>query len=134
MRAIFVITVMLMVSGCTTLTYTSHRPAREVSDCIAKGWRKVPSSGMEVPVTLTLEKDYYFVDVVLVRDFPTFLPIHSIWAKVRPSASGTETGSTTEYRRNFQIMHKRIDGVVETCQKDIEQVPVPDNAPDPGPT
>jgi hypothetical protein len=83
---------------------------------------------MELPVTLIEEKDFYFVDMVLVRDIPTFLPIHSIWAKVRPSSSAPEAGSTTEYRRNFQITHKKIDGVVETCQEGVEQPPMPINS------
>jgi len=119
---------MIMMSGCTTMTYTSQRPAQDVADCIAKGWRKVPDSRIEPPVTLTKEEDFYFVDVVLVRDFPTFIAIHSIWAKVRPSSSAPEAGSTTEYRRNFQITHKKIDAVVETCQEGVETPPMPDNS------
>lgn len=106
----------LMTSGCATVTYTSQQPAETVSNCIASGWRKVPSSGVEVPVSLTKTEAYYFVDVVLVRDFPTGMPIHSIWAKVRPGAPGIASGSTTEYRRNFQITHEKIDRVVRDCQ------------------
>jgi hypothetical protein len=105
-----------MTAGCTTMTYTSQKPAAVVSDCIASGWRKVPSSGLEVPVSLAKTDDYYFVDVVLVRDFPTFLPIYSIWAKVRPSSPGDTAGSSTVYRRNFQISHEEIDRVVKECQ------------------
>jgi hypothetical protein len=82
----------LMLAGFTTMTYSSQKSAAVVSDCIASGWRKVPSSGVDVPVSLTKSNEYYFVDVVLVRDFPTFTPIHSIWAKVRPSSSGEGGG------------------------------------------
>jgi hypothetical protein len=67
-------------------------------------------------VSLTKSNEYYFVDVVLVRDFPTFTPIHSIWAKVRPSSPVEGGGSSTEYRRNFQVMHEKIDQVVKECQ------------------
>jgi len=102
----------LLLCGCATMNYSSPRPASEVSQCIAAGWRKVPGSGWELPVSVTKPGDYYFVDVVLVRDFPTFLPIHSMWAKVRD----TQSGSATQYRRNLQISHKRIDRVVVACQ------------------
>jgi len=103
-----------LMSGCSTTTYSSERSAEEVSHCIAGGWRTVGASGAEVPVALTRPEDYYYVEVVLVRDFPTFLPIPSIWAKVRPHSP---IGSTTEYRRNFQIAHEKIDKVVATCQE-----------------
>ena len=115
-RALIALVSIFTLSGCTTTTYTSQKSAESVSSCIARGWRTVPSSGVEVPVSLTKEQGYYFVDVVLVRDFPTFLPIHSIWAKVRSGNSGDEIGSTTEYRRNFQIGHEKIDKVVLDCQ------------------
>ncbi len=105
-----------MASGCTTMTYTSQKPAAVVSDCIASGWRNAPSSGVEVPVSLIKMDDYYVVDVVLVRDFPTFLPIRSIWAKIRPNPPEEDPGSSTEYGRNFQITHERIDRVVKECQ------------------
>jgi hypothetical protein len=106
----------LIAQGCTTLTYTSQRQAADVSECIAAGWRGVASSGVEIPVSLTKENDYYYIDVVPVRDFPTFLPIHSIWAKVRPKGPQEGAGSSTEYRSNFQITHERIDRVVKECQ------------------
>jgi len=106
----------LMSAGCTTMSYSSQKSAAVVSACIANGWRKVPSSEIEVPVSLTETSEYYFVDVVLVRDFPTFTPIHSIWAKVRPGSPAEGGGSSTEYRRNFQVMHEKIDRVVKECQ------------------
>jgi hypothetical protein len=115
-RNTFVLISALVISGCTTVTYTSPKPAVMVSDCIASGWRKVPSSGVEVPVSVTKADDYYFVDVVLVRDFPTFLPIRSIWAKIRSGAPDNPSGSSTEYRRNFQVRHEKIDRVVLECQ------------------
>lgn len=108
----------LLTSACATMTYTSSLPAEIVSNCIASGWKKVPNSSVELPVSLTRTDEYYFVDVVLARDFPTGIPIHSIWAKVRPGAPGTESGSTTEYRRNFQITHEKIDRVVTDCQNE----------------
>lgn len=108
--------ILLIVPGCATMTYTSQKSAEEVSTCIANGWSNVPSSGIQLPVSLTREVDYYLVDVVLVRDLPTTIAFHSIWAKVRPATTGPSGGSTTEYRRNFQIMHKKIDRVVVTCQ------------------
>ena len=116
MRNTYWLIAALLTAGCTTITYTSQKSAGTVSDCIANGWRKVPSSGVEMPVSLTRESEYYFIDVVLVRDFPTFLPIHSIWAKVRPNPLGDPAGSSTEYRLNFQIMHEKIDQVVKECQ------------------
>jgi hypothetical protein len=118
--------ILSVLSGCATITYTSQESAQEVSACIAREWGKVASSGL--PVSLTKEKDYYFVDVVLVGDFPTFMPIHSVWAKVRPLSVDSSGGSTTEYRRNFQIWHKKIDSVVEICQKKGGQSPMPDSS------
>ena len=103
----------MLLSGCSTVSYTSSRSAPEVAECIASGWRTVPNSGYEVPVTLKKLRDYYMVDVVLVRDFPTFLPLRSIWAKVREAP----TGSSTTYRRNLQISDKKIDRVVSDCQR-----------------
>lgn len=122
MRIACLFTILSVLSGCTTMTYTSQESAQKVSDCIAIGWRKVTSSGKELPVSLTKEKDYYFVEVVL----PTlFIPIHSIWAKVRPLSADLSDGSITEYRRNLQIRHEKIDDVVESCQKKVEQPPRP---------
>jgi len=54
----------LMISGCTAMTYQSDKPAEVVSSCIADGWKKVPSSGFELPITLTKTENYYFVDVI----------------------------------------------------------------------
>jgi len=125
MRRACLLIILSIVSGCTTTTYTSRNSAEGVSTCIAEGWRGTPSSGIKLPVSLTKEPDYYFVDVVLVRDFPTFIPFHSIWVKVRPLTTDPLGGSTTEYRRNFQIMHKKIDKVVATCQEKLEQTPMP---------
>ena len=116
MRIALCIVAALIAQGCTTLTYTSQRHAADVSECIAAGWKGVASSGVEVSVSLTKENDDYLIDVVLARDFPTFLPIHSIWAKVRPMGPQKDAGSSTEYRRNFQITHERIDRVVKECQ------------------
>jgi len=116
MRNIVVLTLVLLMPACASMTYTSKQPAETVANCIANGWRKVPDSGYEIPVSLTRTESYYFVDVVLVRDFPTGTPLHSIWAKVSPGAPGTASGSTTEYQRNFQIKHQKIDRVVKDCQ------------------
>ena len=116
MRVAYFLFVALMTIGCTTLSYTSQKPAALVSECIAKGWRKVPDSKAELPVTLTQTAGYYYVEVVLVQDFPTFLPIPSIWSKVWPNPPGEAIGSHTEYRRNFQLKHENIDTVVKECQ------------------
>jgi hypothetical protein len=105
-----------MTTGCATVNYTSQKPAALVSECIANGWRKVPESNAELPVTLIQTSDYYFVDVELVQDFPIYLPMHSIWAKVWPSPPGEVVDSHTEYRRNIQIKHEKIDRVVKECQ------------------
>ncbi len=112
MRIACLVVALLLLSGCPTMTYRSNRSALEVSQCIADGWRRVPGSGWELPVSLTKSDDYYSVDVVLVQDFPTFIPIHSAWAKMWDSAAG----STTKYHRNLQISHEKIDRVVVECQ------------------
>lgn len=108
--------VALMTTGCTTFNYASQKPAALVSECIANGWRKVPDSKAQLPVTLTQTTDYYYVEVVLARDFPTFLPLPSIWSRVSPNPPGEAIGSHTEYRRNFQLKHEKIDQVVKECQ------------------
>jgi len=115
-RHAVVVVIALVVAGCTTLTYTSSKAPEAVSECIASGWKVVANSGAEVPVSLTKTDQYYLVDVVLVRDLPTRISMHSTWAKVRPSANGSSAGSSTEYRRNFQIWHEKIDRVVRECQ------------------
>lgn len=112
MRIACLLFTLLVLPACATMTYTSSRSALDVSGCIAGGWRTVSSSGHEMPVSLSSAEDYYFVDAILVRDFPTFIPTHSMWAKVWDSP----TGSVTEYRRNFQIWHGKIDRVVMECQ------------------
>ncbi len=112
MRIACLVVALPVLSGCATMTYTSDRSALEVSQCIADGWRRVPSSGWELPVSLTKSEDHFFVDVVLVQDFPTFIPTHSMRAKVWDSSAG----STTTYHRNLQISHKKIDRVVVECQ------------------
>jgi len=106
----------LLTAGCATTAYRSPKSAAVVAECIATGWRKVASSGLEVPVSSIWSGDHYFVDVTLWRDFPTYLPIRSCWAKIKPDAAGEAAGSSTEYRRNFQIAHDRIDRVVKDCQ------------------
>jgi len=116
MRTSYWLVAALLMTGCSTVSYTSQKSAAEVSDCIAKGWREVSGSGVKMPVTLTKSRDYYFVDVVLVRDFPTNLPLRSMWAKVRPRQPEDVGGSSTEYRQNLQIKHDRIDRVVKECQ------------------
>jgi hypothetical protein len=127
MRIFCVIVSTLIVSGCATMNYSSGNSAEEVSACIANGWRKLLSSGVELPVTVTRQDGSYFVDVVLVRDFPTFLPIRSMWAKVRESTENA-AGSTTEYRRNLQMSHKKMDSVVVTCQNGVAGASIPDDA------
>ncbi len=107
-----------LLSGCATLTYTSDRPALNVSACIAEGWRKAPRSGMEAPVSLTRFEAYYFVGVELHP--PLFSPVvtgadhpfHAVWAEV----SELPSGSKTRYRRAYQITHGAIDRVVVECQ------------------
>ncbi len=106
----------LLVTGCATVTYSSQQPAETVAHCIANGWKKIPNLSVALPVSLARNGDFFFVDVVLVRDLPTGAPFHSMWAKVRPGDPGVASGSTTEYRRNFQITHKKIDQVVKDCQ------------------
>lgn len=116
MRIPFLFIAVLLTTGCSTVSYTSQKPAVEVSHCIADGWRDVSGSGTKMPVTLTKSRDYYFVDVVMVRDFPSNLPLRSMWAKVRPSLPDDAGGSSTEYRQNLQVRHNKIDRVVKECQ------------------
>jgi hypothetical protein len=114
LRAIGSLVLLLLASsGCSTLTLSSSRSAAEVSACIAEGWRHVPSSGLEVPVSLSRRPDSYYVEAVMVRDFPTFIPLRSVWANVVDSP----TGSSTTYRRNLQITHAKLDAVVSKCQE-----------------
>ena len=106
----------LLTSGCATITYRSPKSAAVVAECIATGWRKVARSGLELPVSWTWSGDHHRVDITLARDFPTYLPLRSCWAKIKPDSPGDAGGSSTEYRRNCQISHGRIDRVVEDCQ------------------
>lgn len=116
-RRDLLIIALLFASGCATVTYNSNRPASVVSNCIAEGWKKSPTSGYMLPVSLTKFEQYYFVGVELHNWFgpPPTGTKHStypVWAEVSESASG----SVTEYHRAYQITHKRIDRVVQECQ------------------
>lgn len=77
---------------------------------------------------MTAHDDYYLVDVALARDFPTGIPIHSIRAKVSPANGNGEAGSSTEYRRDFQMSHQEIDKVVVDCQQESAFRRVPDKS------
>jgi hypothetical protein len=109
---------LMLLSGCATMDYISHRPAADVSECIAGGWRRAPRSGLEVPVSVTKSEEYYFVAVELTPPFLSPLitglkhPFYAVWAEVRDVPSG----STTEYHRAYQIMHANIDRAVVECQ------------------
>lgn len=119
MKIIFAIVAPVLLTGCTTMTYTSNRSASDVSDCIAYGWRKSPHSGYSVPVSLTKFENYYFVGVELHPTFPSVVvsgakhPFYAVWAEV----SESPRGSITEYHRAYQITHDVIDRVVLECQK-----------------
>jgi len=118
MRLVSLLLIVLFLPACATMTYTSERSARDVSECIAKGWRISPRSGYELPVSLTKFEEYYFVGVELHPTFPSPIvtgakhPFHAVWAEV----SNVPSGSTTEYHRAYQVMHDVIDRVVVDCQ------------------
>ena len=101
------------------MNFTSAGSAETVSACIAAGWRKSPSSGIEVPVSLTKMEKYYFVGVELHPTFPSLVttgkdhPFYPLWAEV----TWTENGSSTRYHRAYQFTNKTIDRVVVECQK-----------------
>lgn len=114
-----VVVLLGFLTSCATMTYTSNRPASDVSECIANGWRKSPSSGYTAPVSLTRKEKYYFVGVELHPTIPSpvvtgaehsFFPV---WAEVSDSPSG----SKTRYHRSYQITHDVIDRVVVECQE-----------------
>jgi len=117
MRAVLLV-MLLVLSGCTTLTLTSERAPLGVAECVAAGWRKSGITSLEVPVSLTKNDDVYFVGVELGYPFnpiPLGLehPTYAVWAEV----SATDSGSQTKYHRAMQIVHKRIDSVVQDCQE-----------------
>lgn len=104
------------ITGCTTYSYTSPRSKLDVSECIAKGWEKVPASGYELTAFITDFTEYYFVAI----EFPS-IPSdgkhseYDVWSEIRDS----DSGSKTEYHRAFQIFHERLDQVVMDCQKQV---------------
>jgi hypothetical protein len=118
MRIVPLLIALALLLGCATNIYTSNRPALDISECIAGGWRKAPRSGYEVPVSLTKSDEYYFVGVELHPTFPSLVvtgtehPFYAVWAEVRESPSG----SKTKYHRAYQITHEVIDRVVVECQ------------------
>ncbi len=118
MRMVFLLAAVVVVAGCATMTYTSNRPAADVAERIANGWRKSPRSGYEAPVSLTKTEEYYFVGVELHPTFPSLVvtgskhPLYAVWAEVSDSPSG----SIIEYHRAYQVMHDVIDRVVVECQ------------------
>jgi len=119
MRTIQWLALSMLLTGCATMTYTSDRSADEVSKCIAESWRKAPSSGYPLPVSVTKTDTNYFVGVELHPTFPspvvtgTEHPFYAVWAEV----SDTPSGSKTNYHRAYQFTHKIIDQVVKGCQE-----------------
>jgi len=106
---------MTTMTGCSTTTfYTSPSSKRDVAECIYKGWEKAPSSGSELPLYITDFTEYYFVGVQMGNPYPTARhPESVVWAEIKDK----DGGSSTEYRRTAQIIHKVIDRVVLDCQK-----------------
>jgi hypothetical protein len=118
MRNCFPFLLIALFPACATMTYSSDRPAHDVSECIAGGWRNAPRSGYGLPVSLTRTEDYFFVAVELHPTFPSVLvtgtrhPFDPVWAEVYDSPSG----SRKEYHRAYQIKHEMIDRIVVDCQ------------------
>jgi len=119
MNILAVLIVLVLLTGCATMTYISNKSALDVSECIASGWRKAPRSGYEAPVSLTKSEKYYFVGVELHPQFPSLFvtgtdhPFYPVWAEV----SNAPLGSKTKYHRAYQITHDVIDRVVVECQE-----------------
>lgn len=117
-KSIVALCTLIFVSGCATMNYDSRRPALEVSECIAAGWRSSASSGYKLPVSVTKTEPFYFVGVELHPMFPSLVitgtqhPFYAVWAEVRD----TSEGSATKYHRAYQFSHRRIDSVVVECQ------------------
>jgi hypothetical protein len=109
---------LVLLGACATMSYASLRPAPEVANCIAEGWRHAPRSGFVAPVSVANRADYIFVAVELPLPFNSPLlmglshPAQAVWAEVAPTAQG----SRTRYHRAYQITHRIIDGVVVECQ------------------
>jgi hypothetical protein len=107
-----------LLPGCATFKYTSSRPKLEVAECIEAGWKSVPAWGGNLPVSLTVFVDYYFVSAGFSPSMGvppitnTKHPFEYLWAEVRDSVSG----STTEYHRAFQALQEKLDRVVVECQ------------------
>jgi len=122
----------VLTVGCSTFDYTSERPAEDVANCIADGWRHSPWSGYPAPVSVTEQDAYYFVGVELHPTEPAPLatgihhPTYAVWAEVRAKP----TGSTTTYHRAYQIWHAKIDAAVVGCQ---ETPPAPAEHAQPAP-
>jgi len=120
MKMLVVVIMLVHLTGCATMTYTSYKSALDVSECIAREWRIAPRSGNEAPVSLTKTENYYFVGVELYPIFfPSLVvtgtdhPFYPVWAEV----SNAPLGSKTKYHRAYQITHDVIDRAVVECQE-----------------
>lgn len=110
---------LVLLSGCATVNYTSARPRSEVANCIEAGWKSLNSWGSNLPVSLKDFGDHYFIragfhpsgGVATVTN--TKHPQEYLWVEVRDTASG----STTEYHRVFQAqLQEDLDRIVMKCQ------------------
>ena len=114
-----VLLALVLLTGCATMTYTSQRPASEVANCIADGWRHAAHSGYPVPVSVTETPEYLFVGVELHPTFNSPVvtglrhPFYAVWAEVGAASDG----SHTRYHRAYQFTHHVIDTVVVECQR-----------------
>lgn len=101
--------------GCSTQTYRSDLPSEVVAPCIARGWKTSGASGFTVPISTTKTDTGYLVQFITFTPWPSsplLVPVSPVWAKVTDAAPG----STTEYHREMQFTHARIDAAVTACQ------------------
>ncbi|HMZ27793.1 MAG TPA: hypothetical protein PLM37_10790 [Elusimicrobiota bacterium] len=115
----FPLVLLLALSGCATVRYTSSRPKADVAHCIEEGWKNLSSWGSKLPVSVNDRGDYYYIragfhpsgGVATVTN--TKHPQDTLWVEIW----GAGTGSSTEYHRVYQAqLQAELDRIVKGCQ------------------
>ena len=113
---------LLVVSGCTTMTYNSNRPADDVANCISEGWRQAPAWGSYYLTTIEKLDCCYYITPAPIGPPILASGCYRFYDAICAEVSESTTGSITHYHRNFIVAFpERFESVVRECQDAANQ-------------